>query len=736
MQKPRRILVVDDDERNRDVLTAQLEALGYDTVLACNGLEGLAKLDEGVDLVLLDVMMPGLKGFDVAKMIRSHPVHYGLPIIMVTVLDGRQDRLHAAEAGANDFISKPIDRVELRVRIASLLKMKEAQDAVKRHKEELQDLVDMRTAELKESEERCRCLYEESKKREQLYRSILTSSADAIAIHDTLGRVTYVSPSFTRTFGWTMNELQGKEISYVPEAERLPFLNSVRRHTQGDFPVSGLETKRLTKDGRVLEVSISASCFQDHEGNHAGVLVILRDISRRKRAEEALRESEERFKAVFETAPDCIFIKNPDLTYTHVNTAFLAVIGLKRSEIIGKTNEEIFGPEEVGYIRDLELRVLRGQTISATHSLTISSQKKAFDCVRVPLRDESNLIVGFCGICREVEEQPSTIFSSKQIVSEFRSQTMRATTEHAMLVAKTDAIVLLLGESGSGKDFLARYIHDHSLRAGGPFFAINCAALAPELAESELFGHEAGAFTGSRGRKKGLLELAEGGTLLLNEIGELAPYIQAKLLTFLDTQSFNRVGGEESISVNARILAATNRDLSREVECGNFRADLYYRLNVFSLYVPALRNRIEDLPLLAEGMLAKLTAKLGRQQIPVLDASAVEAMSSYHWPGNVRELKNILERTMILGTSSRITGSDLGIAPETHLTSSDTPGISFCVSISESCSMNDALLHAKRVAIEGALRRVEGNVSAAARLLGISRDALRHHMKHVGTDRP
>ncbi len=735
MKEPRRILVIDDEERNRDVLAAQLETLGHDTVLASGGLDGLAKLDDSIDLILLDVMMPGIKGFEVAEMIRAHPQHYDLPIIMVTVLEGREDRLRAAEAGANDFITKPIDRVELKVRIASLLKMKDAQDVVKRHREELQHLVDMRTVELKASEELCRGLYEESKKREELYRSILTSSADAIAIHDTLGRVTYVSPSFTRTFGWTLEELQGKEIPYLPDSERHAFLNTVRRHVQVHLPVSGLETKRLTKDGRLLHVSISASCFPDHEGNHAGILVILRDITRRKRAEEALRESEERFKAVFETAQDCIFIKNTDLTYTHVNPAFLSAVGLQEAEVIGMTHERIFSPEEVGYVKDLESRVLRGQTIGATHSMTVLGQKRTLDCVRVPLRDASNRTVGICGICREVTEPSSLVAKGRPGVSEFQSEAMRATIDHALLVAKTDAIVLLLGESGSGKDFLARYLHDHSHRAGGPFFAINCAALAPELAESELFGHEAGAFTGSRGRKKGLLELAEGGTLLLNEIGELSLYLQAKLLTFLDTQSFTRVGGEQSISVNARILAATNRDLHREVEAGNFRADLYYRLNVFSLQVPALRDRMEDLPLLAEGIVGKLASKLGRQEAPRLDASVLEAMSRYNWPGNVRELRNILERALILGKPSRITAADLGIVPEAQLMPDGSPLISFCVSISDTCSMNDALLHAKRVAIEDALDRAEGNVSAAARLLGISRDALRHHMKHVGMDR-
>ena len=176
--------------------------------------------------------------------------------------------------------------------------------------------------------------------------------------------------------------------------------------------------------------------------------------------------------------------------------------------------------------------------------------------------------------------------------------------------------VLLLGESGTGKDYLARFIHNHSSRAEGPFFAINCAAVSPELAESELFGHESGAFTGARGRKRGLLELAQQGTLLLNEIGELLPALQAKLLTFLDTRSFTRVGGEVNVSVDARLIAATNRDLEKEVSEGRFRNDLFYRLNVLSIRVPALRERIEDIPILAREIIALLVAEMDLSYTP------------------------------------------------------------------------------------------------------------------------
>ena len=205
---------------------------------------------------------------------------------------------------------------------------------------------------------------------------------------------------------------------------------------------------------------------------------------------------------------------------------------------------------------------------------------------------------------------------------------MRSTLRSARLAAQTDTIVLLTGESGAGKDHIARYIHDHSKRAHGPFFSINCAAVSPELAESELFGYESGAFTGSKGPKRGLLELAEGGTILLNEIGELSPSLQAKLLTFLDTRQFTRVGGVKLFTVNARLIAATNRNLEKEVKHNRFRQDLFYRLDVFSIEVPPLRQRTEDIPGLVGDMVADLSSKLGLDSVPQIDPKALKALGS------------------------------------------------------------------------------------------------------------
>jgi DNA-binding NtrC family response regulator len=308
---------------------------------------------------------------------------------------------------------------------------------------------------------------------------------------------------------------------------------------------------------------------------------------------------------------------------------------------------------------------------------------------------------------------------------EYPSAAMRACLAKARNAAASDSIVLLLGESGSGKDFLARYIHDHSTRSRDPFFTVNCAAVTPELAESELFGHEPGAFTGSTGRKRGLLELAQGGTLLLNEIGDLSLGLQAKLLTFLDTRSFTRVGGENQISVNARLMAATNKSLETEVAEGRFRHDLYYRINVFVITVPPLRQRLEDLPIVVGEILARLAAEMTTRVVPRIDTGAMDMLRRYSWPGNVRELRNVLERAFILSGDAPI-----GLS---SLTLGEGPGEwSFTTNFPDGRSIHDVAADLKRSLIEEALRRSGGNKQEAGRLLGITRHALAHQSKFLG----
>jgi Nif-specific regulatory protein len=272
-------------------------------------------------------------------------------------------------------------------------------------------------------------------------------------------------------------------------------------------------------------------------------------------------------------------------------------------------------------------------------------------------------------------------------------------------IAPAECTVLILGETGTGKELAARAIHRASGRASGPFVAINCAVLSEALLESDLFGHEKGAFTGALTRREGKLERAHGGTLFLDEIGELAPALQAKLLRVLQEREFERVGGNRTIKVNVRIIAATNRELLADAAKGAFRSDLYYRLNVVSLIMPPLRSRIADIPLLAEHFLANAEA---RRVVRGFSAEACRCLIRHSWPGNVRELQNVIERAVVLGTSEWILPEDL---PE-DIVSAASPGTS-------ASRYQEGLARAKKELIGRALEEAAGDYREAARQLGI-----------------
>lgn len=457
------------------------------------------------------------------------------------------------------------------------------------------------------------------------------------------------------------------------------------------------------------------------------VMIHAEDLTEQKQAEIQLKHSEERFRAIFEGAQDCIFIKDKELHYTHVNPAMERLFELSSKEFIGKTDEEIFGKEALAYLREVDRRVLKGEYIEEEHTRNVNGMPTTFNEIRVPLKNNEDQIIGLCGIARNMTERKIIQFPLSDVVNEYPSDAMRITLGKIRMAAPKETTILLLGESGSGKDYLARYIHEQSKRVNGPFFAINCAAVAPELAESELFGHERGAFTGAHGRKRGLLELAEGGTLLLNEIGELSLSLQAKLLTFLDTRQFTRVGGEKNILVNARLIAATNRNLEAEVEAGRFRKDLYYRLNVMTIIIPPLRERREDIPLVVREILNRLKVDLQLTEMPEIDASTMNALINYNWPGNVRELRNVLERALMLSDGQGIYLSSLGIVPAEK-------DWAFTITFPSQRSLNDVTREMKSSLVNEALRRAGGSRQGAARLLGISRYSLKHYMNSLELD--
>ncbi len=306
-----------------------------------------------------------------------------------------------------------------------------------------------------------------------------------------------------------------------------------------------------------------------------------------------------------------------------------------------------------------------------------------------------------------------------------RSRALLRVTSLLQRVAPTQTTVLFLGESGVGKEEVAKYVHHYSRRAGGPFVVVDCGVLGEQLIESELFGHERGAFTGADRRKKGLFEAAHGGTLFIDEIGELPMPLQSKLLRVLETGAIRRVGGTEYINVDVRVLAATNRDIQQMVERGDFRSDLYYRLSAFPVHVPPLRDRKDDIPALAEYFLERLGA--GERHVP-LSPAAIERLLEHDYPGNVRELRNVVERAAILAATDAIRVD--------HLVFNDLSGGAGQRRAQGSMHPSRPLLDRRGVRLErgaviAALERCDGHRTRAAQQLGISERTLYRYLQYM-----
>jgi transcriptional regulator with PAS, ATPase and Fis domain len=287
-------------------------------------------------------------------------------------------------------------------------------------------------------------------------------------------------------------------------------------------------------------------------------------------------------------------------------------------------------------------------------------------------------------------------------------------------VAATDSTVLIMGESGTGKELIARYIHAHSRRVNQPFIAVNCGAIPPDLLESEMFGHEKGAFTGAVGQRMGMFQLANGGTIFLDEIGEMTATLQVKLLRVLQEKEIRPVGSDRTSKVDVRVIAASNRDLASEVEKGRFREDLFYRLQVIPILLPPLRERRSDIPVLVQHFLDKYNAKHEARRCQVADDAMVH-LWEYDWPGNVRELENLVERMVVLSDDGFIRVDSLPPNIRSFISEKKIPRPTLT---EEGIDLNRAVEEFEYRLIDEALRRTKGNKQAAARLLGLKRTTL------------
>ncbi len=353
----------------------------------------------------------------------------------------------------------------------------------------------------------------------------------------------------------------------------------------------------------------------------------------------------------------------------------------------------------------------------------------AFDFIEKPI-SLTKLLITLSRAIEQGELRLENVELKERVEKKYRligeSEAMGRVRAEIAAAGPTNASVLVAGENGSGKEIIAREIHRHSRRANHPFVAVNCAAIPDELIESELFGHEKGAFTGATGRRRGRFELAEKGTLFLDEVGDMSPRTQAKILRVLEEKQFERVGGGEKIRADVRIIAATNRNLPREVEAGRFRDDLYFRLNVFPILVPPLRNRREDIPPIAEYFVGEICTEHGKER-KRFSREAMDRMLAHSWPGNVRELRNVVERLVILSTGP-------AIAEETvqRVLAAEPPRAETALPDAfDQENFREAVLAFEKEFLTRKLRENDFNVSRTAEKLGLDRTSIHRKMKQL-----
>jgi len=533
-------------------------------------------------------------------------------------------------------------------------------------------------------------------------------------------------------------------LSYEHEKERI-----AKAIEQGSNRFEWLH-QRINGDVFTAEVLLTSISTKRKKIIHA----VLRDISELKKAENALRDSEKKYKFLFEKSTVLNCIVDMNYTFTEINGKFLEILGYSRDEIIGRNamdfviaeqKEEVaeqlikdikgeYSPEiDVDMLaKDGSIRTIlfsrgpallyKGDASAGVLLITgidITDRKRAEDGLKMALLEVEKLK-------DRLEDENSYLQNEIKLSHNFeeiigKSEILKNILGKVQQVAATGSTVLILGETGTGKELIARAIHNISERSDRPLVKVNCAALPANIIESELFGHEKGAFTGAYARKIGRFELANRGTIFLDEIGDLPMDLQVKLLHVLQDGEFERLGNPNTIKVDIRIIAATNRDLEKAVENNTFREDLYYRLNVFPIKVPSLRERKEDIPFLVNHFIKTFCKKIGRK-IEIIPQKVMDELLTYDWPGNIRELENIIERAVIVCRGKRLEAGD-------WLPRKSMPAKESDITILEEVER----AHILKV-LESTRWKVSGE-NGAAKILGLNQNTLVSRMKKLNIHR-
>ena len=537
---------------------------------------------------------------------------------------------------------------------------------------------------------------------------------DPVIEVDLDGTVIYLNPVARRRFP----DLEEKGSSHVMLVGLTSIVSSLG-DGQEEAVLRELEIEGFTYEQKITRVA----------GDDL-VRIFAHDITERMQAEASVRESEARFHSIFEHSNDAIFLIDISKDeILDVNSKACSMLGFGREELLSLPVSAVH-PDEMprlrafgqsvlnegrGWTDELTCLMKTGQVLSAEISAsTVNIEERT--CIIAIVRDLTEHRRAELVLADEVQAR----YNFEEIIGHSRS--LKKTLKQVELVAPTDTSALIIGETGTGKELICRAIHHSSPRGKMPLVKLNVAAIPSGLIESELFGHEKGAFTGAISQKRGRFELAHGGTIFLDEIGDLPLDTQPKLLRLLQEQEFERVGGTRTISVNIRVIAATHRDLNEMVRAGRFREDLFYRLNVFPISLPPLRDRKEDIPVLAGYFDNRICGRFGRPACGFTD-EAMKRLLDYPWPGNVRELENIVERAIILSSGRSIEAEHVQVEIGTDLLGDEKL---------------KPLREMEREHVLAALRVSNGKVSGkdgAAELLGMKASTLESRIKSLGISR-
>jgi formate hydrogenlyase transcriptional activator len=667
----------------------------------------------------------------------------GIRSIAVIPLLATGELIGTLNMGANEIAAFSAEHIEIAQDVADSLAVAirhaHLNQQVAHHAADLERRVAERTQELSEaivllseSEERVRALYNNT--------PIMMHSVDQS------GNVLDVNEFWLKTLGYERSEAIGRPVANFAAPEYQAFVREelMPRLIRDGF-VKDAEVQACRKNGERVDLQVSSVAKKDPSGKFLFSQTFLLDITERKWAERARKETEERLAGIFRSAMDAIVVIDSERRIVIFNDAAEKVFQCAAPEAVGQRIDRYLSeqleqtltayvtagdsePAQFWIPEDMRAVRRNGQSfaIEATVSRTDVSTGRLFTIILRDIDERKRSEEKLDQLQREnvyLQEELQSELNFEEIVG--ASPAMQRVFNSIEMVAQTDSTVLLLGQTGTGKELIARALHNHSQRRQSVMVKVNCGALTASLVESELFGHEKGAFTGAVSQKKGRFELAHRGTIFLDEVGELPLETQTKLLRVLQEQEFERVGGTQTQRVDVRVIAATNRNLEEDVQRGSFRADLYYRLNVFPIEVPPLRDRKDDVPLLAGYFVRKFSQRMGKK-IQGISRAVYEQLHQYDWPGNVRELANLLERAVILCQTD--------ILQPKHLAMNRTrPGAAV------PADGLPTIEEAERRLILRALEQTGGTLSGpngAAQILGLNRSTLWSRMRKLGIEMP